>query len=40
MIKHGEERAREVLLAAGAEKILAKNDDKVVASWLASDGNL
>ena len=29
MIKHGEERAREVLLAAGAEKVLAKNDDKV-----------
>ena len=29
MIKHGEERAREVLLAAGAEKVLAKNDDNV-----------
>ena len=29
MIKHGEERAREVLQAAGAEKVLAKNDDNV-----------
>ena len=29
MIKHGEERAAEVLLAAGAKKILSKNDDKV-----------
>ena len=27
--QHGEERAREVLLAAGAEKVLAKNNDKV-----------
>ena len=29
MIKHGEERAREVLIAAGAKKILSKNDDNV-----------
>lgn len=29
MLKHGEERASELLLAAGARKILSKNDDKV-----------
>ena len=29
MLKHGEARAKEVLLAAGAKQVLAKNDDKV-----------
>ncbi len=29
MLRHGEERAKEVLLAAGAKKVLSKNDDKV-----------
>ena len=29
MLRHGEERAREVLLAAGAKKVLSKSDDNV-----------
>ena len=29
MLRHGEEQAKEILLAAGAKKVLSKNDDKV-----------
>lgn len=29
MLRHGENRAKEILLAAGAKKVLSKNDDKV-----------
>lgn len=29
MLRHGEERAKEILLAAGAKKVLSKADDKV-----------
>ena len=29
MLKHGEERAKEVLMAAGAKKVLTKGDDDV-----------
>ena len=29
MLRHGEERAKEILLAAGAKKVLSKGDDNV-----------